>query len=235
MKEEEFGKFLKRKGKKADVIDRNVTSVNRFIEFLKKERGKKLDSTTKDDIDAYVNEIEKNQKKSAKGALYVLMNYYKFTEDSEMLSYVAKLREERTKKSRRVFPIKEFYNVNTGYVQKFASTGIKTVEQMLEAGKTKQQRKKLSEELNIPEEAILELVELSDITRLGYVRKKLARLYHNAGFDTPTKVAKFEANELYEYFKKHVKESGWEGMVPNPKDLENNISNAKKLKEVVEK
>ncbi len=235
MKEEEFRKFLKRKGKKADVIDRNVTSVTRFIEFLKKERGKNLDSTIKDDIDSYVNEIEKKQKKSAKGALYVLMNYYKFTEDSEMLSYVAKLREERTKKSRRVFPIKEFHKVNSEYVQKLSSVGIKNVEQMLEAGKTKQQRKKLSEELNIPEEAILELVELSDITRIGYVKTKLARLYHSAGIDSPTKLAQFEVSELYEFFKKYVKESGWDGMVPNPKDLEYNIRNAKKLKEIVEK
>ena len=235
MREEEFRKFLKREGKKTEVIDRNVASVTRYVEFLKKEGGKNLDSATKDDIISYVIEIEKKQKKSAKGALYVLMNYYKFTEESEMLSFVARLREERTKKARRVFPIKEFYKVNTEYVQKLASVGVKNVEQMLEAGKTKQQRKKLSEELNIPEEAILELVELSDITRLGYVRKKLARLYHNAGFDSPTKVAAFEANELYEHFEKYVKESGWEGMIPNPKDLENNISNAKKLKEIVEK
>ena len=48
-------------------------------------------------------------------------------------------------------------------------------------------------------------------------------------------MSSFEANELYEHFEKYVKESGWEGMVPNPKDLENNISNAKKLKDIVEK
>ena len=48
---------------------------------------------------------------------------------------------------------------------------------MLEKGKTKKQREQLSKQLDIPEEAMLELVKLSDITRLGYVKKKLSRLY----------------------------------------------------------
>ncbi len=231
MSEEDFKKFMKKKGKKTDVIDRNVNAVNNFIKFL----GKKIDLVTKEDVDSYVEEIEKKQKKSAKGALYVLMNYYRFAENKAMLSYVAKLREERTKKSRRIFPLKDFYEVNTEHVGKLASIGIKNVEQMLEAGKTIKQRKDLSHQLDIPEEGILELVELSDITRIGYVKSKLAKLYHSAGFDTPTKIANYDAKDLYEFFEKYVKESGWDGMVPNPSDLEYNIKNAKKLKEIVEK
>jgi hypothetical protein len=39
---------------------------------------------------------------------------------------------------------------------------------------------------------------------------------------------------LYEYFKAYVEDSGWDGMVPNKKDLENNIKSARKLKEIVE-
>ena len=230
MREEDFRLYLKKKGKKPSVIDRNVSSVNKFIAFLEKE----INLASKEDITSYVEEIE-NKKKSAKGALYVLMNYYKFTENKEMLSYVAKLRESRTKQSRRVFPLKEFYDVNIDYVNKLANIGIKNVEEMLDAGKTIKQRKELSKQLGIPEEGILELVELSDITRIGYVKSKLARLYHSAGFDTPTKIVKYSAQDLYEHFKKYIEETGWDGMIPNPKDLENNIESAKKLKEVVEK
>ncbi|NIQ05924.1 MAG: DUF4332 domain-containing protein [Candidatus Korarchaeota archaeon] len=231
MNEEAFRKHLKKKGKKANVIDRNVSSVNRFIEFIEK----KIDLATKEDIDSYVYEIEKKQKKSAKGPLYVLMNYYEFVENKDMLSYVAKLREERTKKTRRAFPLKEFYNVNMETVGKLASIGIKNVEQMLDAGKTIQQRKELSQQLGIPEKDILELVELSDITRIGYVKSKLARLYHNVGFDTPTKVSKYKAENLYEHFKNYIEKSGWDGMIPNLADLKNNIKSAKTLKEIVEK
>ena len=231
MNEEEFRRFLKKKGKKPNVVDRNISSVIKFVDFI----GKKIDLVSKEDVEKYVSYIEKEKKTSAKGALYVLMNYYKFTEDKEMLSYVAKLREERTKKSRRIFSLKEFYEVNMEVVNKLARIGIKNVDQMLETGKTIKQRKELSKQLDVSEKDILELVELSDITRIGYAKSKLAKLYHTAGFDTPTKIAKYTPEELYKHFKEYVDSSGWDGMVPNPSDLVNNIESAKKLKEIVEK
>lgn len=105
---------------------------------------------------------------------------------------------------------------------------------MLDSGKTVIQRKALSEQLAIPKEKILELVQLSDITRMGYVKAKLSRLYHDSGLDSPLKVAKFEPEELYKHFKKFVEETGWDVMIPNLKDLVWNIKNAKSLKQMVE-
>ncbi|MFW9853222.1 MAG: DUF4332 domain-containing protein, partial [Candidatus Thorarchaeota archaeon] len=206
-----------------------------FANFLKEEKNRDLVDVEISDVDLYVEKIEKKQKASAKGFLYVLMNYFKFIDDEELLKHTANLREARTKKTRRIFPLKDFYQVNREHVQKLANIGIKNVEQMLEAGKTIKQRKELAQQLAIPEKGILELVELSDITRIGYVKSKLAKLYHSAGFDTPTKIAKFTAEELYDHFKQYIEKSGWDGMVPNPSDLENNIKSAKKLEEFVEK
>ncbi len=235
LKEEEFRNFLKKKGKKAGVIDRNISGVKRFADYLKEDKNKELLVASPVDIESYVEKIERTTKSSAKGPLYVLMNYFKFIESSELLKCAAQLREERTKKSRRIYPLKEFLGIDSEHVKKLASIGIKNVDQMLEKGKTIKQRKELSKQLDVPEEAILEIVELSDITRIGYVKTKLTRLYHNAGFDTPTKIARFEAKELYDHFKKYVEESGWEGMIPNLSDLKYNIKSAKNLKEVVEK
>ncbi len=235
MNEAEFRKYLKRKGKKEDVIDRNIEGVNAFADFLREYRNKKVNNANPSDIDAFVEKIEEDKKNSAKGPLYVLMNYFKFMENRELLSHTAKLRESRTKTSRRIFPLKEFYNVNLEVVKKLATIGIKNVEQMLEAGKTINQRKELAKKLDISEKDILAIVELSDITRIGYVKSKLAALYHSAGIETPTKIANFTAEELYKFFEDYVKKSDWDGMVPNPSDLEHNIKNAKKLKEIVEK
>ncbi|MHA1592916.1 MAG: DUF4332 domain-containing protein [Candidatus Heimdallarchaeaceae archaeon] len=232
--EEEFRKFLKRKGKKPDVVDRNVQAVKKFHSYLKEERKKKLDETTSEDIIEYVKAIEKDKKQSAKGSLYVLMNYFRFIDDEKLLSVTIDLREERTKKSRRIFPIREFLNINPSYVTKLGEIGIKNVEQMLEKGKTVKQRKALSEQLGIPEGRILELVQLSDITRMGYVKAKLSRLYHDSGLVSPLKVAKFKPEELYMHFKKFVEETGWDGMIPNPKDLVWNVKSAKSLKQIVE-
>jgi hypothetical protein len=224
---------LKRRGKKPGVVDRNVESVKYFTSFLQKERNKDLADATKEDLDSYVFTIDE-KKKSAKGALYTLMNYFHFLEDKELLTHARALRAERTKKTRRIFPIKEFLKVNQEHVEKLATIGIKNVEQMLENGKTKKQRAELSNQLGIPEESILELVKLSDITRMGYIKQKLSRLYYDAGLDSPAKVAAFEPKELHEFFTKFVEESGWDGMVPNPGDLVGNITNARKLSKVVE-
>ncbi len=233
MDEEGFRKYLKRRGKKPQVVDRNVESVKFFISFLQKERNKDLADATKEDLDSYVLMIEQ-KKQSAKGALYTLMNYFHFLEDMTMLTYASALRNERTKRTRKIFPIKEFLKVNQEHVKKLATIGIKNVVQMLENGKTTKQREELSKQLDIPEESILELVKLSDITRMGYVRKKLSRLYYEAGLDSPAKVAAFEPKELHEFFTKFVEETGWDGMIPNPGDLVNNIKNARKLSKVVE-
>ena len=164
----------------------------------------------------------------------MLMNYFTFTEDDKLFKCARSLRKERTQKTRRVFPIKEFLDINQDYVKKLAKIGIKNVEEMLDAGKTKNKREQLANQLDIPEEAVLELVRLSDLTRLGYVKAKLTRLYYNAGLDSPQKIARFEPDELHAFFVRFVEESGWNGMVPNPKDLRGNVKSARKLKKIVE-
>lgn len=230
---EAFKKFLKRKGKKQNVIENNINTVMKFSNYLQKDRNKELEEANTEDISAYVEKIE-GKKKSAKGSLYVLMNYFKFSENHKLLQYTISLREERTKKSRRIFPIKDFLDINQDHVNKLAEIGIKNVEDMLNAGKTKKQRMQLLEQLNIPEEAILELVKLSDLTRLGYVKAKLTRLYYNSGLDSPIKIAKYEPEELHAFLKKFIEESRWNGMVPNPKDLIANVKSARKLEKIVE-
>jgi hypothetical protein len=231
--EEGFRKYLKRKGKRPTVINRNVRVLKDFISYLRKERGRNLDEVGTNDIDSFVMEIE-NRKRSAKGNLYVLMNYFQSISNEELLHHTKTLRERRTKRTRRVFPIKEFLNVNQESVKRLATIGIKNVDQMLGRGKAKKQREQLSKQLGIPEDAILELVKLSDITRMGYVKRKLARLYYQAGLDSPARIAEFEPEQLHAFFVKFVEESGWDVMVPNPKDLTNNIKSARKLPRIVE-
>jgi len=66
MDEEEFRKYLKRRGKKPAVVNRNVGVLKDFISYLLEKREKDLDGVTTDDIDAFVMEIE-SKKQSAKG------------------------------------------------------------------------------------------------------------------------------------------------------------------------
>jgi len=233
MRDEGFRKHLKNKGKKDTVIERNIRTVEGFQSYLKQEKNCDLSNVSKEDVNLYVEKIEKKGK-SAKGFLYVLMNYFRYIGDQDLFSHSVQLREDRTSKTRKIFPLKNLLGIDPVIVDKLGSIGITNVEQMLVHGKSKEQRKQLATSLVIPEEAILEPVNLSDLTRLGYVKRKLSRLYYDAGIHSPIRIAEFEADELYKYFKAYVEDSGWDGMVPNKKDLENNIKSARKLKEIVE-
>jgi len=225
-----FRKYLKSKGKKDSVVERNINTVESFYSFIS---SKVETQTSSEDIHRYVKIIE-NEGKSAKGFLYVMMNYFQYRDDRELYEYTAKLREERTSKTRRKFQIKDFLGINKEAIEKLRSIGIIDIDQMLEQGRTREQRNQLAQVVKLPEDVILELVNLSDLTRMGYVKRKLSRLYYEAGIRSPSQVSKYEPNELYEHFKAYVEETGWEGMIPNRKDLEHNIKNARKLPAKVE-
>ena len=130
MEYEGFRKHLKKSRKKHTVIDRNIQTVKAFQHHLN-ERNEDHSDISKEDIDLYVKMIEQ-EKKSAKGILYVLMNYFRYQGDQELYSYTSKLREERTKKSRRIFPLKHFLGIDPSIIDKLASIGITNVKQMLE-------------------------------------------------------------------------------------------------------
>ena len=60
-------KDLKKKGKKANVVDRNIKAIIKFEEYLSNERGISLENFSQEDIKAYIERIEA-AKKSAKSS-----------------------------------------------------------------------------------------------------------------------------------------------------------------------
>jgi hypothetical protein len=74
--------------------------------------------------------------------------------------------------------------VNKSYTDLLLTLGIRTAAQLLDRGRTKEERKQISLELGIPEDFLLELVKLSNLARIPGLAKKRARLYYDAGFDT---------------------------------------------------
>ncbi len=88
MNEEDFRKYLKREGKKPHVVDRNVNVLKDFMSYLQEKRKKNLEAVTTDDIDAFVFELE-SKKQSAKGYLYILMNYFHFLDNKELLQHTS--------------------------------------------------------------------------------------------------------------------------------------------------
>ena len=99
-------------------------------------------------------------------------------------------------KKQNPFPMKDFRGVNPEHIAKLELTGVKKAGQMLVAGQTPEKRKSLAKETEIPAEAVLELVKLSDLARLPGVKGVRARLYYDAGVDSVEKLAAWEPEAL---------------------------------------
>ncbi|MFX0212033.1 MAG: DUF4332 domain-containing protein [Candidatus Hodarchaeota archaeon] len=234
MTDVEFYNYLKKTGRKFHVIERYQRFLSYFENFL---RAEKTIQSAKDadvkDLRDFAEFCERKEKRSSRTVLYALMHYYKSISNKKMASFTQELRE--LKKARKMpFSLKQLLGIEPQYVKKLANTRIKTANQMIEAGKTKSQRLLLAQNMNIPYEVILELVKLSDLSRIGYVRTKFTRLFYNAGIETPAELSKWDVEELRSHLNDYIEKSGWAGVVPFSSDLSNYINDAQSLPQVID-
>lgn len=66
----------------------------------------------------------------------------------------------------------------------------------LEKGRTKKGRERISSDIDIPEEFILELVVRSDLSRIPYSSKKTVTHFYNMGFDRLDRLAETNPEDL---------------------------------------
>ncbi|MCK4666205.1 DUF4332 domain-containing protein [Candidatus Dependentiae bacterium] len=96
------------------------------------------------------------------------------------------------------------------------------------------QRKKISKDTGVPLETILELVKLSDLTRLGAVKAVRAQLYYDAGIDSIEKMATWDSNEMRKMVIEFIQRTKFKGIPPTPKETAITVNIAKELKKVVD-
>jgi predicted flap endonuclease-1-like 5' DNA nuclease len=230
---EEFRKFLRKKGKKSHVVDDLVKRCDVFEDFLRKRKKSHVDEADKEDVLAFFDAM-KDEKSGVGNYLRAISLYFKFRQKSESSTLASNLRRQKIASTRNAFEIRNFKGINPEYATRLTAAGIKDAEQMLEAGKTRTDRQKLSEKTGIPTEAILEFVKLSDLSRIEGVKNIRARLYYNAGINTVEKMAKWNPEKLQTYLTEFVKTSGFKGIAPLPKEVKHTVETAKKLPKLVE-
>ena len=79
------------------------------------------------------------------------------------------------------------------------------------------------------------MARLDDIfrARLGAVRAVRARLYYEAGLDTPDKFVGWDPEALRQKLIDFVAKTGFDGIAPLPKELRHAIADAEKLPKIV--
>jgi hypothetical protein len=228
---EAFRKYLKRGGRSESAIKRFFVYVNEVENYLQ-DRGTQLDDANRDDLEAFSDWAKDNSKTPATLHFWALRYYYDFNSNEKMHRVAGELRQERIK--RKPFLLRKFRGVNPEYVDRLAEAGVKNIEQMLEHGKTRTSRQKLSEKTGVPVEAVLEFVKLSDLGRIQGIKTIRARLYHDAGVDTIEKMSQWDPKELRTYLLEYVEKTGFDGIAPLPKEAEYSVKKAKKLPKIVE-
>jgi hypothetical protein len=229
--ENEFRKHLKQMGKKPEVIDGLVKEVYHFEDWLLIYKGKALDGAIANDLQDYAKQLNMREIKIYMRALALV---YRWLGNDELKELAHSMRETETTKSRKIFKLSEFRGGNPEEISKLETLGIRNVEDMLRAGETPLLRKELAKHSGVSPETILELVKLSDISRLEGVKGIRARLYVDAGIDSIEAFNQWEPKALRNYLDKFVHESGFEGIAPLPKEIESTIQHAAELPRVVE-
>ena len=91
----------------------------------------------------------------------------------------------------------EIEGIGPKYVKKLNSIGIKTTEDLLENGGTKQGRKELAKKTGISETIILEWVNMADLFRIRGIGEEYSYLLREAGVSTVVELSRRNPENLY--------------------------------------
>lgn len=102
--------------------------------------------------------------------------------------------EEYVTSSARVIEIE---GIGKTYARTLNNAGIKTTDELLDAGSTKQGRKELAEKTGINENIILEWVNMADLFRVKGIGEEYSDLLKEAGISTVVELARRNPENLH--------------------------------------
>ncbi len=228
LNEKGFREYLKKSGKSEKRIEFEVHNVKNFEEYLLKHKDKELEKATPEDLKNFMNWAEE---KGLKIWLWVFNRYYSYKQNDVMFCSVNELIGIQSIKR---FRLRDFLGVDQQHVQALKAKGIVTAEQMLDVGRTREDRKKLAAKTGVPLDFILELVKLANLARIPGMKKKRARLFYDAGLDTMDKIAKWDSEEMQQMLIEFVERTRFDGSASTPSEAAFTVKLARYLQRIVE-
>lgn len=230
MDEAGFRKFLKRTGKQAHVIDALVSQARAFEEHLLARQGISLAEASELHLRAYLDGLQVDE---GRVPLRGIALYFTFSGSTNLAELASSLREARVASGRKAILLRDFRGVNPADAERLSALGVRSTMDLLRLGSTPEDRQKLADQAGVAGEAILDLVKLSDLSRIEGVKGIRARLYVDAGVDTLDKLATWEPEALRQMLLAWVARTGFAGIAPLPRELVNTIAAARRLPRLV--
>jgi hypothetical protein len=113
-------------------------------------------------------------------------------------SYLTVLRREVGSLLPNPRSLRDFPGVDAGMVEQLAQRGLKNTKQLFDRARSRKGRAKLAAECGIDAGGLLELLKLSDLSRIYGVGPVFARLLYDAGIDSAEAIAASASSRLFE-------------------------------------
>ena len=231
MNEVDFTTFLKQNQRKASAVEQIIGLVKAYEVYFETYYPKNtIDETTTESLESYISWYESETGESASKPLWGLRYYFDFIEDQKLSDLAGELRAARVK--RKPFFIKNIRGINPDHLARLDALYLENIDQVIDAGRTPRLRQELSGQTGIPLGGILEFVKLCDLARLNAVGSVRARLYHDAGL-TPEIIAAWEPEALRAMLITWIDENSFDGIPPQPKEVERLVNDARLLPKIV--
>jgi len=228
MDTERFRTYLKRQGRSTNAVQRCIGISTAFREFLHHHPVE----ASSDDVRAYAQKLEAQKEGSSKTALWALIYYFRFLGRVDLADCASQMRQAKIQ--RKPFKLASFRGVDADRIAKLASLGIESVEQMWTAGDSPEKRTTLAQTTDLPLDFIVELVKLSDLSRISGLKAIRARLYHDAGYDTLNTIANADPDTMRQQIADFIDHTRFDGIPPTPKEAASTVAQAKMLPPLIQ-
>ena len=147
--------------------------------------------------------------------------------------YLLILRREVNSYQPKPLNLKDFPGTKKDAIEKLATIGIKNTKHLFEKVKTQKERNELVEQTGIATNELLELVKLTDLSRVKWIGPIFARIFLDTGTDTVEKLSKSIAENLFKKLVEINIEKGYTKGKFTVKDVQLCINIAKEVPKAI--
>ena len=119
-------------------------------------------------------------------------------------------------------------------MERLEAIGIKHSKHLFDRGRTVAERKALSAQSGVPDDALLELVQLADLARIGGLGPAFVMLFHEAGAENIERLAQWSPEALWERAHAVNEAKEYTRVVPGLHDVKDYVAKAQELPKAIE-